>query len=126
MAELTELKLEQLQKALASFARVLDESETEIVRDASIQRFEYSVELFWKTVQVFLKSKGIESYSPKNCLRELRNLQLLNDAETEQAIKMIDDRNLSVHTYKEELAEALYGRLPGHLVLMQKATKQLL
>lgn len=27
---------------------------------------------------------------------------------------MIDDRNLTVHTYNEPLAEAIYGRL-GHL-----------
>jgi hypothetical protein len=31
---------------------------------------------------------------------------------------MAQDRNLTVHTYNEELADRIYSRLPGYAVLM--------
>jgi hypothetical protein len=33
-------------------------------------------------------------------------------------MEMAEDRNLTVHTYNEQLAEAIYGRLPGYAELM--------
>jgi len=36
---------------------------------------------------------------------------MLDDGETERALAMVDDRNLTVHTYNEELAQAIYARL---------------
>ena len=38
---------------------------------------------------------------------------MLDDGETERALAMVDDRNLTVHTYNEELAQAIYARLGG-------------
>lgn len=32
---------------------------------------------------------------------------------------MIDDRNLTVHTYNEAVAEEVYNRLSGYLSLLQ-------
>ena len=40
---------------------------------------------------------------------------LLSAAETERALAMTDDRNLTAHTYNEGLAEAIFKRLPRHL-----------
>ena len=33
---------------------------------------------------------------------------------------MADDRNLTVHTYDEALAEEIFKRLPGHADLMDR------
>jgi hypothetical protein len=35
--------------------------------------------------------------------------------ETEAALAITRDRNLSVHIYNEELAEQIFSRLPGHV-----------
>ena len=38
---------------------------------------------------------------------------------------MLDDRNLTSHTYVEELAETIAGRIPAHSNNMQNTMNQL-
>ena len=38
---------------------------------------------------------------------------------------MIEDRNLSVHTYNEKLADAIYGRLKDYLELFTELNNSL-
>jgi nucleotidyltransferase substrate binding protein (TIGR01987 family) len=92
-----------------------------VVRDAAIQRFEYTTEALWKCLQTYLQEKeGVDCYSPKACLREAKNVGLLNEEETVVALDMVDDRNLTSHTYHEEIAEKIYKRLPQYADIMQK------
>lgn len=85
-------------------------------RDAAIQRFEYSFEATWKAAQRFLRvMEGVDAGSPKAAIRASRDAGLLDDGTTEAALVMADDRNLTVHTYNEALAVAIFRRLPGHL-----------
>ncbi len=63
----------QLSKAIQSLRVVLglplDDYGT--VRDSAIQRFEFCVDLSWKTLKSILKENhGIECASPKECLRQ--------------------------------------------------------
>ena len=39
---------------------------------------------------------------------------------------LLDDRNLTSHTYDEELAEVIYKRLQQHLSFMQSLKAQLI
>lgn len=72
---------------------------SEIERDALIQRFEFSFELIWKCAKEYLYVQdGIDAASPKKVIRACREIGLLDEAETEQALKMVDDRNLTTHT----------------------------
>ena len=41
-------------------------------------------------------------------------------------LSMLKDRNLTSHTYKEDLAVEIYRRLPGHLAAMQSLYQVLL
>ena len=61
------------QKALATLQEVLAETNpTVILRDAAIQRFEYTFEAVWKTGQEFLRShEGLDVGSPKGTVRGL-------------------------------------------------------
>ena len=43
------VSIKELERALESLDKALNESKTDITRDASIQRFEFCVELSWKT-----------------------------------------------------------------------------
>ena len=75
----------------------------------------------WKAVQRFLLvMEGSQAGSPKACVRLARDSGLLGDEETERALAMVDDRNLTVHTYNEELALAIYERLDGHAALLRR------
>ncbi len=88
-------------------------------RDAALQRFEYTFEATWKAAQLFLSEiEGKAAGSPKSVIRSSREVGLLDDAQTIAALAMADDRNLTVHTYIETLAQQIHGRLSGHLSLL--------
>ena len=112
-------RLETARRALVSFEEVLAEPKTRIVRDASIQRFEYTFEACWKAAKSFLKHhEGMDINSPKAAVRASFQMGLLDEPEGRLGIVMADDRSLTVHTYNENLAEEIYGRLVSYAGLM--------
>lgn len=93
---------------------------TRVERDAAIQRFEYTCEATWKALQLGLREEeGIEVASPKGIARACRQVGLLDDAATRLALAMVDDRNQTVHTYNEAVAQAIYSRLPVYAPLLR-------
>ncbi|MFZ2226214.1 MAG: HI0074 family nucleotidyltransferase substrate-binding subunit [Candidatus Moraniibacteriota bacterium] len=105
-------KFSDLEQALIAWKKALDAPFSDLNRDATIQRYEFSLELLWKTVKMYLKEyEGIECNSPKACFREIRVILDLSEENIEQCMAMTDDRNLSVHTYSEKMANELYARL---------------
>ncbi|ARA93320.1 hypothetical protein AWN76_009195 [Rhodothermaceae bacterium RA] len=52
-------------------------------------------------------------------LASLQAVGLLDPDEARQALEMTDDRNRTVHTYNEALAEAIFARIPHDVVLME-------
>ena len=107
-------------KALTAFESVMQITEpSDIERDAAIQRFEFTFEAVWKTAKEMLYViEGIDQGSPKGVIRSCREVGLLNETETIQLLRMVDDRNLTVRTYNEALAEEIYSRLSGYLFLL--------
>ena len=96
------------------------------MRDASIQRFEYSFESLWRLVKVYLKQhEGIVCTSPKQCFREGFKVGLLSVEETEICLVMADDRNLTSHTYIEAIANSIYRKLPSYLATMKTLLKSI-
>lgn len=100
-------------KALSAFEEVMQiEQPTSIERDAAIQRFEFTFEASWKAAkETLFKREGIDVGSPKGVIRSCREVGILSDEQTITALQMVDDRNLSVHTYNEALASEIYSRL---------------
>ncbi len=120
MAYLKE-KLDLFEKALKSWEKFLKEPYSEIVRDAAIQRYEFNYELLWKCVKIFLKeNEGVDCGSPKSCFRALKGVIRLSEEEVLLCLRMVDDRNLSVHTYSESLAKALYQRTKKYFEIAKK------
>lgn len=98
-----ELAREQYRKALGRLHAALAESETEIVRDALIQRFEFTYELGWKCMFYWLRSQGDnvrEMVRP--VIQAAFKAQIITDADTWERIK--DYRDETSHTYNEEKA----------------------
>ena len=61
-------KLEKALNALEIIAsKPMQEDRSNI--DATIQRFEFTVELFWKLLKYILESKGVEVQYPKDVTR---------------------------------------------------------
>lgn len=107
-------------KALRTLLEILQEPKTAIIRDAAIQRFEYTFEAVWKSVQMYLrKMESLEAGSPKGAIRFSHQVGLLTEEQTRWALAMADDRNLTVHTYNEALAEMIYSHLLQYAPLMR-------
>ena len=119
--ERLELRCKDAQNALNTLKEILKEPFSIIVRDASIQRFEYTFEAFWKFIKAYLKEKeGIISNSPKTCFREIFSLGFCNEEETVELQEMTDKRNDTSHTYKEEVAQNIYKKIEDYCVLIDK------
>jgi nucleotidyltransferase substrate binding protein (TIGR01987 family) len=115
------LKYKDALQALKTFGEILKQPFSIIVRDAAIQRFEYTFEALWKFIKEYLKEReGIISNSPKSCFRELLSLGFLTEEETVNFLEMTDRRNDTSHTYKEEVAQIIYGKIPGYFSGMEK------
>jgi nucleotidyltransferase substrate binding protein (TIGR01987 family) len=105
--------LESLGNALNRFGEALARPDPDdIVMDGTIQRFEFTFELFWKTLRRFLQQEGVDTASPKSTLRHAYRRGLLD---REQLwLDMLKDRNHSSHIYNAEMAREIFSRLPGH------------
>ncbi len=95
------------------------------LRDSMIQRFEYSIDLLWKYIKVYLDEKlniTPDVISPNTIIREAGKARLISEKETNILLDMIKKRNLTSHIYQEEIAELLSGELPAFLEIMQKVS----
>ena len=113
----TNYTLRSLEQAFLRLKEALAEPKTGLTRDASIKRFEFSFELAWKSIQKYLYGEGISCASPKSCFREAYKAGWVTDSPL--WIRMIEDRNLTVHTYNESVAEDIYSRLSSYLPLVE-------
>lgn len=115
--------LADTKKALAQIEKILKELPTEIIRDASIQRFEFTFELFRKLVKAYLlEIEGIDCNSPKSCFRGLLNLHIADADEVELLLNMTDHRNLTSHLYAEETSNEVFAKIPEYFSIMNKTT----
>jgi len=114
-------RFEVATKALATLCELpLKGPVDKVVRDAAIQRFEYTFEAIWKAAQLYLREhEGMEQGSPKGVVRACHQVQVLTEEQARKALEMVDDRNLTVHTYNEELAIQIFSRLDEYSMLMQ-------
>ena len=106
------------EQALRRLQEVLREPESSLVRDAAIKRFEFTFELAWKAVQRLLREQGILCHSPKGCLSEAFTCGFVRD--NPLWVRMIEDRNLTVHTYNERTAIAIYRNLKEYEPLFEE------
>ena len=127
MAHTLNLKLQEFKKALTTLKEALAEKKNKLVRDSVIKRFEYTFELCWKTVKVFLNERfGVDAFSPKECFRELRRNKFISEEETETLLKMTDDRNDIIHSYNENFSDEIYGKIKrDYFVLIDKIYRQM-
>lgn len=98
------------------------------LRDSVIQRYEYSIDTFWKFLKIYLQENQkvtLESFSPKAILRQSLTSGLINQNQYDLLINGISDRNLTSHTYNEELAEEIIARVANYYAVMNNVVSQL-
>jgi len=104
------LLLTPFRKALSSLDEALQIKKVdEIVRDATIQRFEYTYELAWKMIErhlVWMGVSDVRSFSKRDLFREAARIGLLENAEAWFGYN--NARNQTSHTYNEQIAEEVF------------------
>ncbi len=120
---LLNLVLEDFEKSIKNIEEVLNMKRTDIIRDSSIKRFELCFDLAWKSVKTFAKIKEVECYTPAQCFKTAFQLKIIN--QDEDWIKMVKDRNESVHIYKEKQADKIYSKLPNYSKLFKELLNKL-
>lgn len=98
--------IRKLEKALVTLDEILDQPFTIIVRDATIQRFEYCFELSWKMFKKALKIEGLEVNSPRQAIRGAYASGYIENADI--WLEMLEDRNMTAHTYDPDIAQQVY------------------
>ncbi len=88
--------------------------------DSSIQRFEFTFELFWKTLKAILAEGGQQAYFPKEVLKLAYQGKLIHHQE--MWLDMLKDRNETSHVYNEAIADQIYHRIKTHYAKLLRDT----
>lgn len=97
------LALDHFARALGRLHEVLVQPENEFMRDAIIQRFEFTFEAGWKAMYRWLRARGVDvDEDAYSTIPEAFKRRLITDAAVWGAMRKY--RNLTSHTYNEPLA----------------------
>lgn len=122
MKDELKLAIENFRNAVTSLAKGIDEANGELQKDGVIQRFEFTFELLWKLLKIFLFEEGIDCRSPKECLRNAFKIGWISNEQL--FLDMLTDRNKSTHTYSKEESEEIFERIKNDYLIELKNVLQ--
>ena len=101
-------------KALAKLGEAVhldtQRSLSELERQGIIQAFEFTHELAWKVMQDFFIYQGnTELRGSRDATRQAFSADLITDGDS--WMEMIKNRNLTSHTYNEEISGEIYRNI---------------
>jgi nucleotidyltransferase substrate binding protein (TIGR01987 family) len=99
-------------QSAARLAEAVAQPESELIRDATIQRFEFTFEAIWKTLKLYLERQGHECGGPRPTIKKAFAEHLISTSEeADRWLAMLEDRNLTSHAYDEALANRIYQHI---------------
>jgi nucleotidyltransferase substrate binding protein (TIGR01987 family) len=99
----------ELQNAVKRLREAVAQPESDLVRDAVIQRFEFTFELIWNSLKLYLERQGLDCGGPRSTLKKAFTEGLINSPdEADVWLQVLEDRNLTSHAYDEALATRIY------------------
>ena len=116
MKEELEYSLKRFKDAFVKLKEGSVRAKLELEIDGVIQRFEFTFELLWKTLRIFLKEQGVDVKTPKDCLKEAFRLGWLKEEQI--FIQMLEDRNETSHVYEEKKAREIFARIKSQYVAL--------
>ncbi|MDQ6762896.1 MAG: nucleotidyltransferase substrate binding protein [Bacteroidota bacterium] len=104
-------RFENFCRALHQLETALQQKKVSVLeKDGVIQRFEFTMELAWKTIQDILNSRGyIDLKGPKPVIKQAFRDGIISDGQ--EWINMLEDRNKSTHLYDETLALEIFDKI---------------
>lgn len=113
-----EQSIANLRQALDRLQEALNEPTTNALAiDGTIQRFEFVIELYWKTLRRLLSLHGIQTGTPRDAISEAFRAGWIGN-ETAW-LEMLRDRNETSHIYNENMARRIYARIQNNNGVLQ-------
>ncbi|MEO6328822.1 MAG: nucleotidyltransferase substrate binding protein [Ginsengibacter sp.] len=111
-------RFENYSKALMQLETALQLKNFSVLeKDGVIKRFEFTVELAWKTIQDILNERGYpEIKGPKPVIKQAFRDGIITNGQA--WIDMLDDRNKSSHLYDETLALAIFDKIQQEYIII--------
>jgi nucleotidyltransferase substrate binding protein (TIGR01987 family) len=109
--------LENCQKTLIKLKKFMDIAvsiQADYTQAACIQAFEFTFEVFWKTFQKIGQSQGVMIGSPKTAFSFAFEAGFIDNEDV--WIDLLNDRNMTTHTYHEMLAQQIFTRIKEHYI----------
>lgn len=108
---------------------LMDNDELEkLLRDSSIQRFEFCSDLFWKYLKKYeeeVLELYLEAISPRTVILAACKARIVSETDSEVLLDLIRSRNFTSHIYREEIADRINAKLPGYYKTMKKYAENL-
>jgi nucleotidyltransferase substrate binding protein (TIGR01987 family) len=105
------LRFDSFSKAFLQLEKAVQQKTlSEMEQEALIHRFEYTLELAWKTLQDYLDELGfVDIKGPKPAIKQAFQNNIIADGNL--WIDMLDSRNLTVHSYDEETSNKITNKI---------------
>lgn len=96
----------------------------ELYRDGLIQRFEFTVELAWKSIKDYLEDQGstISIATPRAILKEAFAAGIIQNADVWNQI--LTARNVTSHVYDEKTADDVAAQICSEFMPFLKALRE--
>lgn len=103
-------RFENFEKSYRLFEKYThQEIKTELERAGIIQFFEITFELAWKVLKDYLEARGFMVNSPRETIKQAFQIGIIDDGHT--WLDALAKRNLTTHTYDEEMAEKFVNEI---------------
>lgn len=130
------VRYESTRNALNDLAEIIDiiandpvgKSYYKHMRKSEIQSFEFSLDTFWKLLKEYLLlvyKVEVDIATPKKVFRACLNIKVVTQEEFDMLLDAVDARNITSHTYQEELAEAIARQMPKFYKVLDDIFKRL-
>ncbi len=104
---------------IESAEALAQEPSNRFIQDSLIQRYEYTIELAWKTLKNYLEELGFVGVtSPKKVIRKAYQEGIITEAD--KWITALNDRNRTTHAYEETMAKTVAAAImENHIPLFR-------
>jgi len=109
MKDVLEYSLKKLKNAYKKLEEGVKQAKDELDKDGVIQRFEFTFELLWKALKIYLEHKGIIVKTPRDSFMEAFRINLISDEKI--FLDMLEDRNNTTHIYDKVTSEKIFNRI---------------
>ncbi len=124
MSSETIYALKKFKEALSRLKQGVKQADNDLAKDGVIQRFEFTFELMWKALKIFLEKEGIVEKTPKGCLKEAFRIDWIEDEQ--EFLSMLEDRNKTTHIYSKEESKKIFDRIEqNHLNALSALAEKL-